>query len=346
MKADLRSDTITRPTPAMLEAMVGAEVGDDVFGEDPTVAILERRVAQLFGHDAALFTPTGTMANQLGIRAHVAPGDELIAEQSSHVLRAEMGAAAAISGVTTRSWPSVRGLLEPDAVTGLMAAHSPAYQVSTTCVVIENTHNFGGGTVQTIDAMREVRAETERAGVRVHLDGARIWNAMVATGVLAKEYGACADTVAVCLSKGLGAPIGSLLIGPTDVIAEARVWRKRWGGGMRQVGILAAAGLFAIDHHLSRLADDHARAVRCAERVCEVNPDVVDPGDVHTNILVLDVGAAGWAASEFTAAATQRGVAGYPVDRRRARYVWHLDADDAATDHAVTVLTELVGHRS
>lgn len=342
MRVDLRSDTVTRPTPGMLEAMVAAEVGDDVYGEDPTVAVLEQEVAALIGHEAALFTPTGTMANQLGIRAHVTPGSELIAEQSSHVLRAEMGAAAALSGVTTRSWPSTTGLLDPTAVLDLMAPGSPTYQVSTTCVVLENTHNFGGGTVQPLPAMQEVRRATAEVGVAVHLDGARLWNAMVASDVPAAEYGACADTVALCFSKGLGAPIGSVLTGSAEVIGQARIWRKRWGGGMRQVGILAAAGRYAIRHHLDRLADDHARAQRCAEQIGQIRPEVVDPGRVHTNILVLDVAAAGWDAAEFVAAAQDAGVAGFPVDHRRARYVWHLDVDEAGTDHAIEVLTGLL----
>ncbi|MGB7449921.1 MAG: threonine aldolase family protein, partial [Ornithinimicrobium sp.] len=214
--ADLRSDTLTTPTPAMREAMAAAPVGDDVYGEDPTVAELEGHVAELLGKPAALFTPTGTMAGQLGIREHVAPGAELIADADSHVLRAEMGAAAALSGITTRSWTARHGRLDPAAVADLIAPARSPYLVATACVVVENTHNFGGGTVQPLQAMQEVAEVATRRGAAVHLDGARLWNAHVATGVPLADYAACAQTVAVCLSKGLGAPVGSLMVGSAE----------------------------------------------------------------------------------------------------------------------------------
>ncbi|MGB7819423.1 MAG: threonine aldolase family protein, partial [Ornithinibacter sp.] len=262
--ADLLSDTLTRPTPAMREAMAWADVGDDVFGEDPTVRLLEQRVAELLGHEAGLFSPTGSLANQLGVRLHVSPGQELVADSLAHVLRAELGAAAAFSGITSRSWPAERGLLDPAGPMSLVTTGVGPYQVETALVVVENTHNFGGGTVQPLEAIRAVREATQPLGVAMHLDGARLWNAHVASGVPLSAYGGQFDTVSVCLSKGLGAPIGSLLVGSTDRMAEARVWRKRYGAGMRQVGILAAAGLYALDHHVGRLADDHARARRFA----------------------------------------------------------------------------------
>jgi threonine aldolase len=344
--ADLRSDTLTRPTAAMRAAMVEAEVGDDVYGEDPTVALLERRVAGLLGHEAALFMPTGSMANQVGLRLHAGPGQEVITDSLAHVLRAELGAAAAYSGITTRSWVAPRGRLDVDAALEVMVADGGTYQVSTACVVVENTHNFGGGTVQPLEDMRRLREATQEVGVGVHLDGARLWNAAVATGVALADYGATADTVSVCLSKGLGAPVGSVLAGSAERVAQARVWRKRLGGGMRQVGLLAAAGLHALDHHVDRLADDHARTRRAAEALASVAPGVVDPGRVETNILVLDASAAGWSSAELVARAGEAGVLGYPTDRRHARYVWHLDVDDAMTDHAVTVLTDLLGSRS
>ncbi|WP_153396532.1 threonine aldolase family protein [Ornithinicoccus halotolerans] len=340
--ADLRSDTLTRPTEAMRRAMVDAAVGDDVYGEDPTVLTLEREVAELLGHEAALFTPTGSMANQLGVRAHAAPGQEIIGDELAHVMRAEMGAAAVLSGITSRTWRAPRGLLDPAVPLALMAPAAGPYQVSTACVVVENTHNFGGGTVQPIEAMRELREATRAAGVRVHLDGARLWNAHVATGVPLADYGGCADTVSVCLSKGLGAPVGSLLAGPADVIAEARVWRKRFGGGMRQVGILAEAGRYALSRQLPRLAEDHARTARAAEAVAAARPEAVDPARVHTNILVVDVASAGWDAPDFVAAAAERGVLGYPTDARHARFVWHLDVTEEMTDHAAAVLAALV----
>lgn len=340
--ADLRSDTLTRPTEAMREEMARAPVGDDVFGEDPTVARLQQHVADLLGHEAGLFTPSGTMAGQLAIREHCRPGQELIADEMSHVLRAEMGAAAALSGITTRSWRADRGELEPEAVSRLVAPASSPYMVATSCVVMENTHNFGGGTVQPLPAMQRVREFTASMGVAVHLDGARLWNAHVATGVPLHEYGACADTVSVCLSKGLGAPVGSVLVGSAEAIASARVWRKRWGGGMRQIGILAAAGLYAVQHHLERLAIDHQRATAMARAVAQVDPGVIDPDVVHTNIVILDVGAAGWTSAEFLARVAQRGVYGFATDASHARLVWHMDVSEQASDHCAEVVTSVL----
>ncbi|CAN5474337.1 GntG family PLP-dependent aldolase [soil metagenome] len=340
--ADLRSDTLTRPTPAMRAAMMDAPVGDDVYEQDPTVAELEHEVADLLGHQAALFTPSGTMAGQLAVREHVKPGQELIADEMAHVLRAEMGAAAALSGVTTRSWRAPRGMLDAGEVIRLMAPASSPYLVATSCVVIENTHNFGGGTVAPLAAMQQVAAHARSHGVAVHIDGARLWNAHVASGVPLRDYGACADTVSVCLSKGLGAPIGSLLVGPAATIAAARVWRKRWGGGMRQVGILAAAGLYAVRHHIPRLAEDHQRAAALATRVSRVAPGVVDPAHVETNIVNLNVAAASWRSADFVAEAAARGVLGFAPDAEHVRLVWHLDAGDGATEHCGDVVTDLL----
>jgi len=342
MRADLLSDTLTRPTPAMRQAMAHAEVGDDVFGEDPTVRALEEKVAALLGHEAALFAPTGSMANQLGLRLHVGPGQELVADQLAHVLRAELGAAAAFSGITSRSWPSERGLLDPAGPMSLVTTGVGPYQVETSLVVLENTHNFGGGTIQPIEAIREVRAATQPLGVAMHLDGARLWNAHVATGVPLTAYGEQFDTVSVCLSKGLGAPVGSVLVGSADQMAEARIWRKRYGAGMRQVGILAAAGIHALDHHLDRLADDHARAARFAAACAEAAPAALDAATVETNIVVLDVGAVSWQAPAFVAALLEQGVRTYAVGPGRVRAVWHLDVDDAGTDAAIDATTTLL----
>ncbi|MBM6404031.1 threonine aldolase family protein [Phycicoccus sp. CSK15P-2] len=340
--ADLLSDTLTRPTAAMREAMARAEVGDDVFGEDPTVRALEERVAGMLGHEAGLFTPTGSMANQLGLRLHVVPGREMLADQLAHVVRAELGAAAAFSGITSRTWPSEQGRLVASGPLSLVTTGVGPYQVETALVVVENTHNFGGGTVQPLGAIREVRAGTRALGVAMHLDGARLWNAHVATGVPLAEYGAEFDTVSVCLSKGLGAPVGSVLVGSAEAMAEARVWRKRYGGGMRQVGVLAAAGLHALDHHVERLADDHARARRFAQACADVAPAVVDPTAVETNIIVLDVAAAGVSARDFVAALLDRGVRAYAIGPGAVRLVWHLDVDDAGTDAAVTAATAVL----
>ena len=233
---DLRSDTLTKPSAEMRKFMVSAEVGDDVYGEDPTVNSLEERIADLFGHEAALFCPTGSLANQLAIRMLVAPGEELLTETNSHIVRAELGAGAVFSGITTRTWLAERGLLKAEDVLNIARPDSGPYLVSTTAIAIENTHNFGGGTVQPINEIKKLRQETQKLGISMHLDGARIWNAHVATGVDFKEYGKYFDTLSVCLSKGLGAPIGSLMISSKERIAKARQWRKRYGGGMRQVG--------------------------------------------------------------------------------------------------------------
>ena len=344
--ADLLSDTLTRPTLAMREAMVHAEVGDDVFGEDPTVRALEERVAALLGHEAGLFAPTGSLANQLGVRLHVGPGQELVADQLAHVLRAELGAAATFSGITSRSWPAERGLLDPAGPMSLVTTGVGPYQVETALVVLENTHNFGGGTVQPLDAIREVRSATSARGVAMHLDGARLWNAHVASGVPLAAYGEQFDTVSVCLSKGLGAPVGSVLVGSAEHMAEARVWRKRYGAGMRQVGILAAAGLHALDHHVERLADDHARAGRFAAACAEAAPAAVDAATVETNIVVLNVGGVGWEATDFVTALLAQGVRTYAVGPGRVRAVWHLDVDDAGTDAAVDAATTLLRSRA
>lgn len=339
---DLLSDTLTRPTDGMRQAMAGAAVGDDVFGEDPTVRQLERRVAGLLGHEDALFTPTGSMANQLGIRLHVKPGEELIADSLAHVLRAEMGAAAVLSGISSRSWVAENGLLDAAQPLALMIPDGGAYQVNTRLVVVENTHNFGGGTVQPLDQLEALRAGTRERGVAMHLDGARLWNAHVATGIPLHAYGRMFDTVSVCLSKGLGAPVGSVLAGSAAHMAEARIWRKRFGGGMRQVGILAAAGLWALDHHVERLADDHARARRFAEAAAAAHAGTVDPSRVQTNIVILDVAAAGWAPAAFTEAAAQHGIRLYAVSGTSVRLVWHLDVDDAGTDRAIDELAPLL----
>jgi threonine aldolase len=278
---DLRSDTVTTPTPAMRDAMARAHVGDDVFGEDPTVRELEERVAGLFGHDAALFTPTGSMANVLAVRSLVGPGQEVLCESSAHIARAELGAHAAYTGLTMRTWTGDRGHVDLAAIQGLFAPDMGPFFVPTSAVSVENTHNFAGGTVQPLGELRALREWAAVAGTRVHMDGARIWNAHVSTGTPLADYGAVADVLAVCLSKGLGAPVGSLLVGSQEVVAESRVWRKRMGGGMRQVGILAAAGLHALDHHVERLAEDHEHA-RLLAQACGV-----DPASVDTNIVVV-----------------------------------------------------------
>ncbi len=338
---DLRSDTVTRPTPGMRTAMAEADVGDDVYGEDPTVNALEARVAALLGHEAGLFVPTGSLGNQLGVRLLVPPGTELLSDHMAHVVRAELGAHAVLGGVTTRTWSAPRGRLDPEAVIAMAVPDAGPYLVSTAAIAVEDTHNFGGGTVQDLADLRTLRAWADGSGVALHLDGARLWNAHVATGVPLAEIGGLFDTASVCLSKGLGAPVGSVLVASAERIAAARVWRKRYGAGMRQVGILAAGGMYALDHHIDLLADDHARARRLAEALAEVRPDVVDPGAVDTNIVVLDL-AAGPDAPGLAAEARQRGVAVSVLGPRTARLVTHLDVDDDGIDRAVDVLRGLL----
>jgi threonine aldolase len=329
---DLRSDTVTTPTPGMREAMAYAEVGDDVYGEDPTVNALEAQVAELLGHEAGLYCPSGSMTNMLGVRALVAPGQELLCDATAHVVRAELGGHAVLGQVSTRTWAAPRGRLDAATALAMAVPDAGPYMVSTAAIAVENTHNFGGGTVQPLAELRALREGTRALGVAVHLDGARLWNAHVATGTPLVELAAGFDTVSVCLSKGLGAPIGSVLVSTTDRIAEARVWRKRYGAGMRQVGILAAAGLYALDHHVARLADDHRRARRLAEALG------ADPAQVQTNIVVLDVADA----AEVAVRAAEREVLVSALGPRFLRLVTHLDVDDDRIDRAISVLRPLV----
>ncbi|MEP7021371.1 MAG: GntG family PLP-dependent aldolase [Pseudonocardiales bacterium] len=329
---DLRSDTVTRPTAGMRAAMAEAEVGDDVYGEDPTVTALEAEVAALLGHEAALFVPSGSLGNQLGIRLLVQPGYELVCDSLAHLARAELGAAAVFSGITFRTWKATRGLLDVDAITELITPDAGPYLVSTAAIAVENTHNFGGGTVQPEAQVQAVVELAQSCGLGLHLDGARLWNAHVATGRSLAELAAGFDTVSVCLSKGLGAPVGSVLVSTAARITEARVWRKRYGAGMRQVGILAAAGRYALEHHVQRLADDHVRARRLATALGS------DPASVDTNIVVLDAAQA----PEVAAKAREQDVLVSALGPRFLRMVTHLDVDDDGIERAIDVLGPLV----
>jgi threonine aldolase len=330
---DLRSDTVTKPSPAMRQAMAEAEVGDDVYGEDLTVNALEAEVAQLLGHEAGLFCASGSLANQLGLRLLVKPGEELVADQNAHVVRAELGAAATFSGITTRTWPSSNGAVQAAAVADVIAPNAGPYLVSTAAIALENTHNFGGGTVQPLAAVREVQALARVHDLGLHLDGARLWNAHIASGYSLADLASGFDTVSVCLSKGLGAPVGSVLVSDAERIAQARIWRKRYGGGMRQAGILAAAGIFALQNNIQRLADDHERAARIAEALGS------PVGRTETNIVVLTVSDA----AAVTAAAKLQGVLVSALGPKVLRLVTHLDIDDAGIDRAIEVLRPLVG---
>ena len=337
--ADLRSDTVTRPTAGMREAMATAAVGDDVFGDDPTVNALENHVAALFGHEAALFAPSGSRANPIARQLHVPPGGELLAGADAPVVTYELGAAAALGGISTRTWSPDSAALDPERIAGMIRpAGFPS--VPTSAIAVEQTHNLGGGGVVPLSVLRDLRAVADSYGVALHCDGARIWHAHVADGVPLAEYGALFDTLSVCLSKGLGAPVGSLVIGSREKIDRARVIRKRMGGGMRQVGILAAAGRYALDHHVQRLAEDHERAHRIAEALSVYG--VVEPARVRTNLVPLDLSKSALDAPTLAAEAAEQGVLIAAMLPRTARIVTHLDVDDAAVDHAIEVLSALL----
>jgi threonine aldolase len=335
---DLRSDTVTRPSQAMREAIAQAPVGDDVYSDDPTVNSLEERVAFIFGKEAGVFTPTGSLANQLAIRMLVAPGEELLAESNSHIVRAELGAAAVFSGITTRTWPAENGALVAKDALNLARPNSGPYLVSTTAIAVENTHNFGGGTVQPLDQIKALRKGADDLGLALHLDGARIWNAHVASGVALDEYGKYFDTISVCLSKGLGAPIGSIMLGKKDLVSKARVWRKRYGAGMRQVGLLAGAAHYALDHNITRLSEDHRRAKEIAIAISAVDKSFVDPTLVETNIVGLDLAAAPFTAAELATRCREAGLWISALGPKYARLVTHLDFDDEQCAKAIEIL--------
>ncbi len=339
---DLRSDTVTVPSAGMREAMMSAPVGDDVYSDDPTVNSLEERIAELLGQEAALFAPSGSMANQLGLRLLVKPGEEIITETNSHIVRAELGAAAVFSGITSRTWLGIRGILRADDAMEIARPNSGPYLVSTAAIAVENTHNFGGGSIQPIDQIKRLRELSKPSGMFMHLDGARLWNAHVATGISLKEYGQNFDTVSVCLSKGMGAPVGSVLASTKERIAEARIWRKRYGGGMRQVGILAAAGHYALDHNIQLLQADHIRAKKIAVACQAVSPKIVDATTVETNIVALDLNSLSISAAELSSQLKEAGIASSALGPKFLRLVTHLDITDADVEQVVAVLPGLL----
>ena len=338
MAIDLRSDTVTQPSDGMRAAIASAPVGDDVYGDDPTVNSLEERVAGLFGKEAGLFCPTGSLANQLAIRTLVKPGEELLVETRSHIVRAELGAAATFSGITTRTWPSKDGLLVADDALAIAHENAGPYLVSTAAIAVENTHNFGGGTVQPIAEIEKLSSQARARGITMHLDGARIWNAHVASGTSFLEFGKHFDTISVCLSKGLGAPVGSVMLSTKARVAEARIWRKRYGAGMRQVGILAAAGHYALDKNIERLAEDHARAKKIAIALHVVDSSLVDPAKVETNIVGLELSKIGISAADLAARCKDAGLWISALGPHYARLVTHLDFTDVQCDEAIEIL--------
>ncbi|MEX2117060.1 MAG: GntG family PLP-dependent aldolase [Bacteroidota bacterium] len=324
MMIDLRSDTVTKPSEGMRTAMSRALVGDDVFGEDPTVNRLQETMAELLGKEAALFTPTGVMANQIAIRCHTQPGDEVIVERDSHILNYETGAPALVSGVQLLPVPGVRGIPDVDGIEE--AIRQDAYYLPRTSLIcLENTHNRAGGTVFPLETMRRIRDVASRRQIRVHLDGARIWNAWVASGVHPRTYAGLADSISVCFSKGLGAPVGSLIAGTRSFIEHARKARKILGGGMRQAGILAAAALYAIEHNVERLKEDHANAKAFSSAVNETLKGRILCSDSETNIIIMDIGRSGKRPSEMLSLLTDAGVALTQAGPAALRAVTHMD---------------------
>ena len=337
---DLRSDTVTRPTTAMREAMFAAEVGDDVYGEDPTVNRLESDAAAMFGREAALFVPTGTMGNQIAIRLHTQHGQEVICEARAHVLDWEMAMASAFSGCQLRPVAGERGVLTWDRI---RQAIGPKlyYRAQTGLICIENTHNMAGGTVTPPTAMREICGGAHEAGLPVHLDGARIFNAAVSLGVSVAELTHGCDTVMFCLSKGLGAPAGSMLVGSREAMERARAFRKALGGGMRQVGVLAAAGLIALHQMTARLADDHANARLLAEAIAAEPTAEIDLAAVETNIVIFDLRSDSDAAA-FCAGLKAKGVLASAIGPRSIRFVTHYDVDQESCRSAAGIVVELL----
>lgn len=336
---DLRSDTVTRPTAAMREAMMSAPLGDDVLGDEPTVQRLEESVAKLLGKEAALFTPSGTMANQLAIRCHCEAGDEIIAHGESHIIHYETAAPAAIAGCMVRPVSGPRGLFESDAVHAAVR-HADIHSPRSRLVVVENTHNRGGGSVWPLRQFEEVAAAARHHGLAVHVDGARLWNACIAAGYSAAAFASSADTVSVCFSKGLGAPVGSALAGPRALIERARRFRKMLGGGMRQSGLLAAAAIHALDHHVERLRDDHAAARTLAAALTGVDGITVDPAPaaVETNMVFFTVAPRLGDARAFCDRLAMEGVRMIAMGPARVRAVLHLDAGSDAPSRAAAAV--------
>lgn len=338
---DFRSDTVTRPTPGMRAAMAAAEVGDDVFDEDPSIHALQERIADLTGKEAAIYVPSGSMSNQIGVRVHCAPGDELICDVGCHIYNYEQGAHVQLSGVSTRTIDGDGGVMRLEQLTGLIRGGDD-HLVQTRLVCLENTHNRGAGRIQPYDVVESICNWARDAGLARHLDGARLFNAVVATGIDAKRWAKHFDTVSICFSKGLGAPVGSALCGSKDEIKKARRIRKLFGGGMRQAGIIAAAALYALDNHIERLAEDHAHARLLAETVRQV-PGLTLIGDaVDTNIVIFKVDPALGTAEEFCQRLADQGVLMLDIAADRVRAVTHLDVDAAAARRAGEVIADVV----
>jgi threonine aldolase len=334
---DLRSDTVTRPTAGMRAAMHAAELGDDVFGEDPTVNRLQERVAALLGKEAALFVPSGTMSNQICVKAHTQPGDELLCEATCHIYQYEAGGPAVLSGVTCRTLEGDYGILDPGQFEDKVRPLND-HLVQTRLVCLENTHNRGGGRVFPLEKIRAISAWARGHGLAMHLDGARLWNAIAATSVPAAEWARHFESVSVCFSKGLGAPVGSALAGPKNFVTRARRIRKLFGGGMRQAGVLAAAALYALDHHIDRLAEDHKNARVIAQAIAATPGLRLDPPEVETNIIWFEADPELGSAADVAAALKERGVLVASYGSHMLRACTHLDVSAAQAEYAAAAI--------
>jgi threonine aldolase len=340
---DLRSDTVTKPTSEMRRAMAEAEVGDDVYGEDPTVNLLQLKASEIFGKEAALFCPTGSMGNQIAVKLHTKPGDEIIIEERGHIFNWELGMPAVASGVTIRPVraASDSGMLTWNEIALAIHINQPYYACPTGLICLENTHNFGGGSVMSADETSAICDEAHKLDLPVHLDGARIFNSAVAQNESVANLTKSVDSVQFCLSKGLGAPVGSMLLGKKDFITEARTWRKRFGGGMRQAGILAAAGLIALEESPKRLHIDHENAKKLAEGVANLKGVAIDAEKVVTNIVIFDISETGKTSVEICDALKEKDIYAIPFGKA-IRMVTHCDVSKTDIEKTLTALEKVL----
>ena len=339
---DLRSDTVTKPTPAMRQAMAEAEVGDDVYSEDPTVNRLQEYAAELMGKESALFVPTGTMGNQICVKLHSKPGSEVVLEERCHIFNYELGGSAIFSGVTFRTVKGDNGILNWQTVRAGIHHAGPYYDSPTSLITLENSHNMAGGTLLPLSNAKEICEGAHALGLPVHLDGARIFNAAAAMNCSVKDIAAPFDSVMFCLSKGLGAPVGSMIVGKQDFIREAFIWRKRLGGGMRQVGILAAAGFVALEESPEKLLVDHANAKRLAIEITQLKGVQIDPETVQTNIVIFDISNTGKSPMEVTRQLKEAGILANGINEREMRMVTHYDVVEAEIEQTIKVLAEIL----
>ncbi len=340
---DLRSDTVTKPTKEMRRAMAEAEVGDDVYGEDPTVNLLQEKAAGIFGKEAALFVPTGSMGNQIAVRLHTKQGDEVIIEERGHIFNYEMGTPAVVSGVMIRPVRAANdnGMLTWAEIEPHLHINQPYYACPTALICLENTHNFGGGSVMSAAQTDEICASAHKLNLPVHLDGARIFNSAVAQDETVANLSKSVDSVQFCLSKGLGAPVGSMLLGTEDFIAEARIWRKRFGGGMRQAGVLAAAGLIALEESPKILHIDHENAKRLAEGVANIKGISIDAERVQTNIVIFDVSNTGKTSAEICDELKKENIFAIPFGKS-IRMVTHCDVSREDIEKTLIILGKII----